>query len=75
MSIEGTVAKIRAKSFVRWLSNWFLYFGCFIFSTFEVILSQSKVSLPRYGQKDLCTGFETGFTDFAILFLTLWSLF
>ena len=55
--IEGTVAKIRAKLFIRRLLNQFYVICCSIFNTLEVILSGSKVLLPRYGQKRVFPGF------------------
>ena len=38
-SIETTVAKIQAKTFIRLLLNWFYNIRCSIFSTFVVIFS------------------------------------
>ena len=74
-SIEGTVAKIRAIMSIHGLLNRFCGFHCTIFSTLEVILCQSKALLLRYGKKRSFSGFETGFTSFAILFLALLGLF
>ena len=47
-SIEGTVAKIQAKTFIRWLLNRFYGIRSSNFSTLEVILSRLKVPLPIY---------------------------
>ena len=38
----------------------------FYFCTFEVIFSQSKVSLPRYGRTLSLAGIETGFKALAV---------
>ena len=74
-SIEGIVAKIWAKTCVR--SYWNRFYGIrhSIYSTFEVFLFRWEVMLPRYVQKRVYVGFETGFTAFAVLFLALWRLF
>ena len=71
-SIEGTVDMIRAKTFIRLLRKWFYDIRCFIFSTFEVILSRSKVRLLRYGRIRSFTFFKTSFTTFTVLFLAFW---
>ena len=71
MLIEGTVAKIHSKTFICQFSILFYSNRCCIFNTFEVILSQSKLPLPRYGRKSSLAGFETGFMTFAVLFLAL----
>ena len=47
----------------------------FYFQHLEVILSRSKVPLPRYRPKCSFTSFETGFTAFTFLFLALCRLF
>ena len=46
-------------------------FFCSIFSTLEFILSRLKVLLLRYRRKRPFACIETGFTAFAVLFLTL----
>ena len=49
--------------------------SCSIFSNLEVTFIQLKVSLPRHERKHSFTGFLSGFTTFAVLFLSPWSLF
>ena len=75
MSIRGTVAKIRAKTFIRRLYNRFFGIRCSIFRTLEVIFSRSKVQLLSYEQKRSFACFESGFSSFAVLFLALCRLF
>ena len=73
-SIECTVAKIWAKVFIRLLWNPFYGIRCYICSNFMVISSWSEVLLPRYGTNSSFLSFETGITEFAVLFLALWKL-
>ena len=72
-SIGGTVAKIQAKMLICRLWNWFYGISCsfFFFSGLEIILSWSKVSLPRHERKQLFAGFEKGFVALIVLFLAL----
>ena len=71
--MEGTTAKIHAKTFIPWLLNQFYGIHISSFSTLEVIFSRSKVPLPSYGRKGLFAGFESGFTGLAVLLLALWG--
>ena len=71
----GTVAKIRAKMFIRRLLNWVYVFCRFIFRTLEVILRRFEVRLQRYTLKSLFAVFEIGFTAIAVLFLEHWWFF
>ena len=66
---------IQVKKFIRRPLNRIYGNDCSIFRTLEVILSRSKVSLPRYKRKHSFAGFKTKFTSFAVLILALWRLF
>ena len=73
--MEGVVAKIRAKMFFCRFLKLFYSIWSSIFSALELILSRSKIPLPRYKQKRLFAGLETSFTPLAFLFLPHWRLF
>ena len=53
--------------FIRRLWSHFYRIRCSIFSTFEVILSWSKVLLPKYRRKRSFAVFETCFMGLAVL--------
>ena len=57
-SIGDTVAKIRAKTFIRRLSYWIYNICRFIFRTLEVNLHRLELRLPRYGRKHLFASFK-----------------
>ena len=73
--IEGSVAKIPAKTIICRLFNRFYGNHYSIFSILVANFSQLKLPLPRYGRKGLFAGIKTGFTAFAVLFLVIWNLF
>ena len=73
-SIEGIVANILAKTFIRRLWNRFYGIRCCIFCILEVILILLKVSLPIYWRKRSFACFESGYTSHAVFF-ALWRLF
>ena len=53
----GTVANKVTKMFIHWFIYQFYGIRCCIFITFEVIMSQLRVQLPRYGRKHSFPGF------------------
>ena len=69
MSIRGTNAKIREKTFIRRLLNCFYCIHRSLFRIFEVVLCQLEIRLQRYRRKGLFDGFEIRFTIFSVLFL------
>ena len=73
--IGGTVAKIRAKMFIRCHLYWVYGIGCSNFRTLEVFLCRLDVPLARYRWNRLFYAYKIVFMAFVILFLKHWRLF
>ena len=74
VSIECTIANIRAKLFLGWLLNRF--YGIHIFlCALWCFFGQFDIPLPKYVQKRYFFTYEIVFTAVAVLFWALWWLF
>ena len=74
-SIRRSVAKIRAKTLIRWLWNWFYGISRSYLSTLVEILRFLDLPLPKFKKNRSFIAFETGSTALAIRFWAFWWLF